>query len=66
MGNFYYELGIQVVETCLVLQEQTGGITDLALIKQRIQRLKGSQAKVSEYACIQKFLYLETLYLFDL
>lgn len=40
VGDFYYELGIQIVETCLVLQEQTGGLADLLIVKARIQRLR--------------------------
>lgn len=48
MGDFYYELGIQIVETCLVLQEQTGGLTDLSVVKARLQRLR--KTEVAEYA----------------
>lgn len=44
VGDFYYELGIQVVESCLVLQEQTGGLNDFATIKRRIVRGRGSNA----------------------
>lgn len=40
VGDFYYELGIQIVETCLVFQEQTGGLTDISAIKTRLQRLR--------------------------
>ena len=49
VGDFYYELGIQIVETCLVLQEQTGGLTELSIIKQRVSRLRGGKTEISEY-----------------
>lgn len=49
VGDFYYELGIQIVESCLVVQETTGGLTDLDIIKKRISRLRGSNSpEVSE------------------
>ena len=42
VGDFYYELGIQIVESCLVWQEATGGLIDLDVIKKRISRLRGT------------------------
>lgn len=52
VGDFYYELGIQVVESCLIWQEMTGGLTDISIVKQRITRIRGggnAAAPVSEY-----------------
>lgn len=50
IGNFYYELAIQVVETCMILQEQTGGITGLDIIKKRIHRLRSKNTEeITEY-----------------
>lgn len=36
VGDFYYELGVKIVEACFKLREQTGGLVDLQTIKQRI------------------------------
>jgi ESCRT-II complex subunit VPS22 len=53
VGDFYYELGIQIVESCLVVQEQTGGLTDLDILKKRIARLRTrTAAEVSEYLIV--------------
>lgn len=50
VGDFYYELGIQVVESCLVWQETTGGLTDICVIKRRLSKLRGAaSAPVTEY-----------------
>lgn len=43
VGDFYYELGIQIVESCLVWQEATGGLIDLDVIKKRISRLRSAR-----------------------
>ncbi len=52
VGDFYYELGIQVVESCLLLQDQTGGLADVSLVKRQIERMRGSNAvEITEYAC---------------
>lgn len=42
VGDFYYELGVQVVETCLLARERTGGLVDFASVKERIGRLRGN------------------------
>lgn len=49
VGDFYYELSVQIVEACLVLRDQTGGLADLGLIKKRISKNRGSNAvEISE------------------
>lgn len=59
VGDFYYELGIQIVETCLVLQDQTGGLTDLEIIKKRIGKLRTrSLAEISEYGIVNFYLHV--------
>lgn len=52
VGDFYYELSVQVAEACLLLRDQTGGLVDLGLIKQSINKTRGSNAvEISEYIC---------------
>jgi len=36
IGDFYYELGVKIVEVCLKLREQTGGLVDLKTLKSRL------------------------------
>lgn len=44
VGDFYYELAVQVVESCLVMQERTGGLVSFDAIKSRIIRQRGRNA----------------------
>lgn len=36
IGDFYYELGVKIVEACLRLREQTGGLIDIRTLKKRL------------------------------
>lgn len=36
IGDFYYELGVKIVEICLKLKEQTGGLVDISTLKTRL------------------------------
>lgn len=48
-GDFYYELGVQVVEACLATRAVNGGLMDLAALSRYVQRRRGSRAEpVSE------------------
>lgn len=44
--RFYLELAVQVVETCLVYREATGGLVDFAAVKRRVQRLRGADTRI--------------------
>lgn len=48
MGDFYYELGVQVVETCLALNHKTGGLMELAELRNRLISARGSKAHHQE------------------
>ncbi|KAK9808648.1 hypothetical protein WJX72_001228 [[Myrmecia] bisecta] len=48
-GDFYYELGVQIVEACLATRAQNGGLMDLEALQRYVQRRRGSLAEpVSE------------------
>ena len=36
IGDFYYELGVKIVEACLKMREQTGGLVDLQTLKLKL------------------------------
>lgn len=38
MGDFYFELSIQIVEICLALAESTGGILEISELKERLAK----------------------------
>lgn len=51
MGDFYFELSIQIVEICLALAESTGGMIELSEVKERLsksRRLKKQQEITTE------------------
>ncbi|GAB4814159.1 hypothetical protein N2152v2_001205 [Parachlorella kessleri] len=43
-GDFYYELGVQVVEACLTLRPFTGGLVELSVLHKYVQKRRGSKA----------------------
>ncbi|KAJ6637965.1 Vacuolar-sorting protein SNF8 [Pseudolycoriella hygida] len=48
MGDFYYELGVQVVEVCLAANHSTGGLMELEELRKRLVRARGQNAKHQE------------------
>ncbi|EDS34626.1 vacuolar sorting protein SNF8 [Culex quinquefasciatus] len=41
MGDFYYELGVQVVEVCLAANHSTGGLMELEELRNRLVAARG-------------------------
>jgi len=48
MGDFYFELSIQIVEICLALAESTGGMLEISEIKERLIRSRKQKSKQQE------------------
>lgn len=44
MGDFYYELGVQVVEVCLALNHINGGLMELSELRKRLIAARGQKA----------------------
>jgi len=44
VGDFYYELGVQVVEVCLAISHRNGGLISLDELLQRVTKSRGSRA----------------------
>lgn len=48
-GDFYYELGVQIVEACLATREMNGGLMEIGALMKYVKRRRGSGAtEVSE------------------
>jgi len=47
IGDFYYELGVKIVEACLKVREETGGLVELQLLKRKLMG-KGSNAMLDD------------------
>jgi len=43
-GDFYYELGVQIVEACLASRAMNGGLIDLDLLRAHVTRRRGPNA----------------------
>lgn len=48
MGDFYFELSVQVVETCLAANHSTGGIMELKELRDRLVAARGRKAQHQE------------------
>lgn len=44
MGDFYYELGVQVVEVCLALNHINGGLMELSELRKRLIAARGQKS----------------------
>ena len=66
VGDFYYELGIQIIEACIVSRINDGGLTELSEIMRRVQVMRGSnkqqqQQQISEDDIIRAIKTLKPL-----
>ncbi|XP_065840253.1 vacuolar-sorting protein SNF8-like [Oscarella lobularis] len=49
VGDFYYELGVQVIEVCLATRSKNGGLISLEDLRTRLQKSRGkSRQEVSD------------------
>ena len=45
VGDFYYELGVQIVEVCLRTRSANGGLIDIEELRQRLAKMRGPKAQ---------------------
>lgn len=48
LGDFYYELSVQVIEVCLAAHKSTGGLMELEELRNRLVAARGSNAAHQE------------------
>lgn len=48
MGDFYFELSIQIVEICLALAESTGGMLEISELKEHLARSRRQKKQQQE------------------
>ena len=44
IGDFYYELGVQIVEVCLASAHRTGGLMELGKLREKLIAARGKSA----------------------
>ena len=42
IGDFYYELGVQIVEVCMASAHKTGGLMELGELRQKLVRARSA------------------------
>lgn len=45
VGDFYYELGVQIIEVCLATAHRNGGLMDLSELHSRLQKSRGQKSQ---------------------
>uniref|UniRef100_A0A2R5LIL9 Vacuolar-sorting protein SNF8 n=1 Tax=Ornithodoros turicata TaxID=34597 RepID=A0A2R5LIL9_9ACAR len=45
VGDFYYELGVQIIEVCLATSHRNGGLMSLEELRERVIRSRGSRQR---------------------
>ncbi|KAI8920260.1 EAP30/Vps36 family-domain-containing protein [Powellomyces hirtus] len=48
VGDFYYELGVQIAEICIATRERNGGLIDVKDLQRAVERLRGKEADAQE------------------
>ncbi|KAL5973915.1 hypothetical protein ACLOJK_030574 [Asimina triloba] len=62
IGDFYYELGVQIVDICLATRLHNGGLIDLLELRNLLcQRRKAARDSVSEDDCLRAISKLKAL-----
>ncbi|KAL8046393.1 hypothetical protein ABFX02_08G174900 [Erythranthe guttata] len=62
IGDFYYELGVQIVDICLATRPLNGGLISLEeLCKMLGQRRKGAREAISQDDCLRAISKLKVL-----
>ncbi|KAJ3209834.1 ESCRT-II subunit protein snf8 [Dinochytrium kinnereticum] len=62
VGDFYYELGVQIIEICLATRERNGGLMDIIEVKQNVERMRGKNAQaISEDDIVRSIKNLKPL-----
>lgn len=41
VGDFYYELGVQIVEVCMAASHRTGGLMELGDLRKKLVQARG-------------------------
>ncbi|KAI8354850.1 EAP30/Vps36 family-domain-containing protein [Mortierella sp. GBAus27b] len=48
VGDFYYELGIQIIDVCLSTRALNGGLMELSEVKRRVERMRDTGMQISD------------------
>ena len=68
-GDFYYELGVQIIEVCMATSHKTGGLMELGELRDRLIRSRGGSRgqnkeviqKINIFTQTSKYIILVSL-----
>ena len=52
-GDFYYELGVQIIEVCMANSHKTGGLMELGELRDRLIRSRGGSKSTNKQVTIK-------------
>lgn len=61
IGDFYYELAVQIVEICFSMRAETGGLLEMSVLISKLKKMRGSSAEITEEDVERSIRTLEPL-----
>lgn len=61
IGDFYYELAVQIVEICFSMRAETGGLLEMNILLGQLKRMRGSGSQITEEDVERSIRTLEPL-----
>lgn len=48
IGDFYYELAVQIVEICFSMRAETGGLLEMNFLISKLKKMRGNKSEITE------------------
>lgn len=61
IGDFYYELAVQIVEICFSMRAETGGLLEMSVLLSKLKKMRGSESQIIEEDVERSIRTLEPL-----
>ena len=61
IGDFYYELAVQIVEICFSMRAETGGLLEMSFLISKLKRMRGNKLEITEEDVERSIRTLEPL-----
>ncbi len=65
VGDFYYELGVQIVEVCMAASARTGGLMEIGELKNRLMKSRGKTQQVMTEKCNNSLKHIVSFALYE-
>ena len=65
VGDFYYELGVQIIELCVATSHRNGGVLSIEEVLKTLNRRRRPDNQISEYDFYFHLFSCSTKYLFN-